>query len=99
MRMPLLAEDEIAEHLTKLPGWTRANGAISRTYQFAGFTQAMEFVNQVAEAADDVNHHPDIDVRYDKVTLMLTTYDSHGLTLNDINLAAVCDDYADGIGQ
>jgi 4a-hydroxytetrahydrobiopterin dehydratase len=99
MRMPLLTEDEITEHLAKLPGWTRTGGAISKTYQFAGFTQAMKFVNQVAETSESVNHHPDIDIRYQTVTLMLTTHDSQGLTLNDIDLAAVCDDYANGISQ
>ena len=60
--------------------------------------QSMEFVNQVAETAESVNHHPDIDVRYSAVTLALTTHDSGGLTLNDVDLAAACDDFADGIG-
>ena len=99
MRMPLLAEDEIPAHLAKLPEWVRTGGTISRTYQFADFMHAMAFVNQVAETAEDVDHHPDIDVRYNKVTLALTTYDSGGLTLADVDLAAACDDFADGIGQ
>ena len=99
MRMPLLTENEIVEHLARLPGWTRADGAIAKTYQFRDFTQAMEFVNQVAETAEGVNHHPDMDIRYRNVTLALTTHDSHGLTLNDVDLAAACDDLADGIGQ
>ncbi|MGI4790712.1 MAG: 4a-hydroxytetrahydrobiopterin dehydratase [Janthinobacterium lividum] len=99
MRLPLLTENEITDHLEKLPGWMLEDGTISKTYHFAGFMKAMEFVNQVAEAAEDVNHHPDIDIRFGKVTLALTTHDSSGLTLNDMDLAAASDDLADGVRQ
>lgn len=94
---PKLTEDEIAQHLPKLPGWTREDEAIAKTYQFKDFTHAMDFVNQVGEAAESVNHHPDIDIRYAKVTLRLTTHDSGGLTQNDVSLAAACDDFADAV--
>ncbi len=97
MRRPLLAEDEIVAHLARLSGWTRGGGVISRTYSFADFAQAMAFVNLVAEAAEGVDHHPDIDIRYGKVTLALTTHDSRGLTLNDVELAAACDGFAEGM--
>ncbi len=97
MRRPLLSEDEILAHLTRLPEWTRDGGVISRTYRFADFALAMEFVNQVAETAESVDHHPDIDIRYGKVTLALTTHNSRGLTLNDVDLAAACDGFAEGI--
>ena len=99
MRAPKLSEDEIAEHLQRLPGWTRQGEAITKTYAFADFSHAMSFVNQVAETAEDVQHHPDMDIRYGRVTLALTTHDSGGLTLNDVDLAAACDDFAAGIGQ
>ncbi len=99
MRVPLLTEDEIAEHLGHLPGWVRQNDGIEKTYSFADFSQAMEFVNLVAEAAESVDHHPDMDIRYAKVTLVLTTHDSSGLTLNDVDLAAACDGFADGVKQ
>ena len=97
MRVPKLTEDEIAPHLAKLPGWTRAGEAIAKTYQFKDFSHAMDFVNQVGQAAESVNHHPDIDIRYSKVTLTLTTHDSGGLTQNDVSLAAACDDFADAV--
>ena len=97
MRVPKLTENEITAHLANLPKWTRADGTISRTYQFADFTQAIKFVNQVAAAAEDVDHHPDMDIRYRKVTLALTTHHSGGLTRNDISLAAACDALAFGI--
>ena len=99
MRVPLLTEDELAPHLLRLPVWERQGGVIQKTYTFRDFSQAMKFVNMVAETAEDVDHHPDIDIRYHKVTLALTTYDAGGLTLSDIELAASCDDLADGIGQ
>jgi len=99
MRRPLLSEDEILAHLARLPEWTRDSGRISRTYSFVDFAQAMAFVNQVAETAEEVDHHPDIDIRYGKVTLALTTHDSGGLTLSDMDLAAVCDDFADRTRQ
>lgn len=97
MRRPLLAEDEILAHLARLPEWARSGGVISRAYRFADFVGAMEFVNRVAEAAESVDHHPDIDIRYGKVMLALTTHDSRGLTLNDVELAAACDGFAEGI--
>lgn len=99
MRVPKLSEDEITEHLAKLPGWTHAGESITKTYQFKDFSHALGFVNQVGETADSVNHHPDIDIRYNKVTLTLTTHDSGGLTRNDVDLAAASDDFADGIGE
>ena len=98
MRIPKLSEEDITLHLAKLSGWTREGDAVSKTYKFKDFSHALGFVNQVAEAAEAVNHHPDILIRYSKVTLTLTTHDSGGLTLNDVDLAAACDDYADGIG-
>jgi 4a-hydroxytetrahydrobiopterin dehydratase len=98
MRVAQLSEDEITDHLQRLPGWTRQGEAITKTYAFADFSRAMDFVNQVAETAESVNHHPDIDIRYHKVTLSLTTHDSGGLTRNDVSLAAACDDFADAVG-
>ncbi len=97
MRVPKLTEDELLSHLPKLPGWTRQGGIIHKTYEFPDFSHAMDFVNQVAEAAESVNHHPDIDIRYSKVTLSLSTHDSGGLTQKDMELAAVCDDFADAV--
>jgi len=99
MRVPKLSEEEIHQHLAKLPGWSREGEALSKTYQFQDFGHALGFVNQVAETAESVNHHPDILIRYNKVTLRLTTHDSGGLTHNDVDLAAASDDFADGIGQ
>ena len=97
MRRPLLSEDEVGAHLARLPEWIRQNGVISRTYRFGSFAEAMKFVNTVAEAAERVDHHPDVDIRYNKVALALTTHDAHGLTLNDVELAAACDGFAEEV--
>ena len=94
MRTVRLTEDEIAEMLGKLPEWTRKGQTISRTYQFASFAAAIMFINQVAEVAERVDHHPDIDIRYDKVTLALTTHSHKALTSKDVYVAGFCDDFA-----
>jgi 4a-hydroxytetrahydrobiopterin dehydratase len=74
-----------------LPKWVRKGGAITRVFQFRDFTTAMEFVNAVARLAEQANHHPDIDIRYNKVTLSLTTHDEGGLTEKDFDLATRAD--------
>lgn len=89
--MPRLAEEEIARRLARLPGWERARDAIRRTYRLASFRKAMFLVNAVAGLAEAMRHHPDIDVRYRRVTLTLTTHDAGGLTERDFALAEAID--------
>ena len=86
-----LDEAKIASALSTLPQWQRAGEIISRTFVFKDFPAAMAFVNTVAEIAESVQHHPDIDVRWNKVTLALTTHDAGGLTEKDFALARQCD--------
>ncbi len=85
--MPLLSEPEIQQALQRLPGWQRDGIAITRVFQFPDFTAAMQFVNQVANAAEQANHHPDIDIRYNKVTMSLVSHDSGGVTNRDVRMA------------
>ena len=94
-----LSDDELQQHLTHLPNWKREGDTITRKFQFADFSRALEFVNVVGEAAEDVKHHPDIDIRYNKVTLTLTTHDAGGLTLADMEMAASADGTADTLGM
>ncbi len=68
-----------------------AGESIQRTYRFRDFADAMRFVGQVAEAAEAARHHPDILIRWNKVTLTLTTHDSGGITVQDFALAKQCD--------
>jgi 4a-hydroxytetrahydrobiopterin dehydratase len=86
-----LDEAKIISTLGTLPGWQRDGQMISRTYEFKDFIAAMKFVNAVAELAESAQHHPDIDVRWNKVLLALTTHDAGGLTQKDMVLARQCD--------
>lgn len=85
--MEKLVDSEIQARLADLPDWSELNGAIQRTVQFSDFVEAMRFVNQVAEAAETMAHHPDILIRYNKVTLTLSTHDASGITDKDFHLA------------
>ena len=84
-------EAQIVLALLTLPEWKRAGDEIARTFVFKDFIAAMEFTNAVASLAEQAQHHPDIDVRWNKVTLALTTHDAGGLTENDFALARQCD--------
>jgi 4a-hydroxytetrahydrobiopterin dehydratase len=85
--MGKISESAVAGKMAELPDWQRRDQVISRTFKFKDFTEAMRFVNRIAELAEKANHHPDIDIRWNKVTLALTTHDAGGLTENDFALA------------
>ena len=83
----VLTEAEIDEALTSLPGWSRGEKAIIADFTFRDFNDALIFVNSVAQAAEQMNHHPDIDIRYNKVRMLLTSHDSGGVTRRDTRMA------------
>jgi 4a-hydroxytetrahydrobiopterin dehydratase len=85
--MAKLTPPQISNGLQTLSGWTQNGDAIGKQYVFDDFAAAMTFVNRVAELAEEADHHPDIDVRYNKVTLSLSTHSAGGLTKEDIALA------------
>lgn len=85
--MAVLTDAEIQQALGKLPGWKRNGIAIQRVFEFADFKAAMVFVNKIADAAEQANHHPDIDIRYNKVTMALVSHDSGGVTGRDVRMA------------
>jgi 4a-hydroxytetrahydrobiopterin dehydratase len=85
--MALLSETQISDRLARVPGWERRGNEIRRTWTFADFESSMAFVNEVAALAQKADHHPDIDIRYSKVTLALSTHDAGGLTARDFDLA------------
>jgi len=87
MRMPKVDDRVIQDHLPHLPGWTYEEDALVKTYEFEDFARAMQFVNRLAELAEIADHHPDMDIRYNKVKVRLTTHDSGGVTENDLSLA------------
>ena len=84
-------EAAIGAALARLPGWTRTGRAIARTYRFADFRGALAFVNRVGELAERHNHHPDIAIHYNQVTLTLWSHDAGGVTERDVRLAAAID--------
>jgi 4a-hydroxytetrahydrobiopterin dehydratase len=81
----------ITAALARLPGWTRAGRAIARTYRLADFRAALAFVNRVGELAERQQHHPDIAVHYNEVTLTLWSHDAGGVTERDVRLATAID--------
>jgi 4a-hydroxytetrahydrobiopterin dehydratase len=85
--MPVLSEQEVQKALGELPSWSKSGSLIKRQFEFPDFKGAVKFVNQVAEAAERANHHPDITINYNKVTMALTSHDSGGITHRDIRLA------------
>ncbi len=86
--MPALSAVEVASYLKTLPSWQIENGELVRTFQFEDFRAALRFVNRVGDLAEEAGHHPDIDIRYNRVRLGLVTHDAGGLTAKDFDLAA-----------
>ncbi len=89
-----LSEKQVAASLEDLKSWTEINDKIQRTYQFRDFNAAMDFVNQAAELAEKNQHHPDILIRYNKVTLTLSTHDAGGITVKDFEYAGAVEKMA-----
>jgi 4a-hydroxytetrahydrobiopterin dehydratase len=87
----LLSETQISERLARLDGWARDGAAIRRTIELPSFAAAIAFVSRVADLAEAADHHPDIDIRYRRVTLVLATHSAGGLTARDFDLAARID--------
>ena len=86
--MTKLTEDQIRDKLFKLPSWAYQNGELIKTFTFKDFNTAITCVNQVAAIANNFNHHPDIDIRYNKVTFHLLTHGEGGITEKDTGLAS-----------
>ncbi len=89
--MKKLPAAKIRAALAHLPDWRKSGQQIRRTFQFQNFVAAIRFVNGVARLAEAAGHHPDITVRWNKVTLTLTTHDAGGLTRKDFALARKLD--------
>ena len=83
----LLDASQIKAALKELPEWDLEKKTIERTFEFDEFTQAIDFVNGIAELAEEMDHHPDIDIRHTKVRVVLSTHSKGGLTDLDFDLA------------
>lgn len=86
-RLPLLSEQQILDALDELPGWEHEGETLTKRYRFPTFLAGIDFVREVAELAEAMNHHPDITIRFHLITFTLTTHGSKGITENDVALA------------
>lgn len=86
MAVPL-SDIEIQRELGALYGWTRRANTLIKTFVFTGFPEGIEWVRRVAEAAESLDHHPDLDIRYNKITVCLSTHSAGGITAKDFELA------------
>lgn len=85
---PTLSSEELSELVRQLPEWALEDGKLVRFFAFPNFVEAIAFVNRVAQLAEQAGHHPDIDIRYNRVRLALVTHSAGGLTEKDFDLAA-----------
>jgi 4a-hydroxytetrahydrobiopterin dehydratase len=93
-----LSDIAIQRELGNLPGWSRRGEVITKTFQFRDFLTGIDFVTAVAKAADAADHHPDIDIRYTKVTCALSTHSAGGITQKDLDMARKIDRAQESIG-
>jgi 4a-hydroxytetrahydrobiopterin dehydratase len=85
--MALISDTEVAAFLEAHPDWSQRGSEITRTYVFKNFNESMGFITRIALEAEKADHHPDIDIRWNRVTLTLSTHDEGGLTVKDLDLA------------
>ncbi len=92
--MDKMNAEQVQTAMMAAPDWAETGGQIHRTFQFKDFVEAMKFVNKVAEQAEADQHHPDVLIRWNKVTLTLSTHDAAGITAKDFALASKSDAFA-----
>jgi 4a-hydroxytetrahydrobiopterin dehydratase len=90
----MFTQEEVLEKLKNYTGWGYVNGQIQKTYSFPDTGAALQFVNQLAVIADHQNHHPDMIIKYNKVTVATSTHDEDGITDKDFSLANQTDQLA-----
>jgi 4a-hydroxytetrahydrobiopterin dehydratase len=87
----LLSDDEIEERLAGLPGWERSGDAIEKSFECGDFVGSVRFVESLVEPAEAMNHHPDLTISWDSVTVTISTHSEGGLTASDFELAGKID--------
>jgi 4a-hydroxytetrahydrobiopterin dehydratase len=93
--MAVLTDDEVDAALRDLDGWERTDGALRRSIDFPAFLDGIEAVRQIAERAEECDHHPDIDIRWRTVTFALVTHSEGGITEKDLRMAQEIDAIVD----
>jgi len=96
--MAKLADDDVQNGLATLPGWSRDGDTIVKEFKFDGFGDAIAFVVRLAFKAEKADHHPDVDVRYNRVRVALSTHSEGGVTAKDLALAAEIEGAAEAEG-
>jgi 4a-hydroxytetrahydrobiopterin dehydratase len=91
----LISKTDLKRVMRRIPEWEIEGASLARTFEFDDFTEAVDFVVGVSEAVAEVDHHPDVNIRYNKVTLFLTTHSVGGVTDADIEVAQMVDNLAD----
>ena len=89
--MALLDDTEIESGLTEHPGWERAGGAILKTFERGDFVGSVRFVERIVAPAEEMNHHPDLEISWDRVTVSISTHSEGGITAADFELASRID--------
>jgi 4a-hydroxytetrahydrobiopterin dehydratase len=89
--MALLSDSEIEGRLAELPGWERSGPVIAKRFERGDFVGSVEFAKRLVEPAEEMNHHPDLEISWDTVTVKLSTHSEGGLTASDFELAAKID--------
>jgi len=89
--MALLSDAEIEARIAELPGWARQGEAISKTFEQGDFVGSVRFVERIVEPAEAMNHHPDLEISWDKVKVTISTHSEGGLTAADFELAGKVD--------
>ena len=89
--MATLTREEVARRLQSLTGWTLDGNAIKREFVFAGFPEAVQFLGRLVPEAEKADHHPDIEIHYKRVVLSYSTHSEGGVTMKDIDGAAMAD--------
>jgi 4a-hydroxytetrahydrobiopterin dehydratase len=92
--MAVLSDDEIQARLGDMDGWAHEDGALKKTFEFEDFAASVDFVARITPPAEEMNHHPDVAISWNKVTLTLSTHSEGGITANDFELAARVDPLA-----
>ena len=82
-----MTDDEVKGQLSKLGGWERAGDALVREFEFSNFVGSVDFVNRLTPVAEEMNHHPDLAISWNEVTVTISTHSEGGLTANDFDLA------------
>jgi 4a-hydroxytetrahydrobiopterin dehydratase len=91
-----LSDLEIQRALGALPGWARRGDTLQKTFTMRTFAEVIALFNRVASEAERMNHHPDIDIRYTKISFSLSTHDAGGITQKDLDLASAIDRAREG---